>query len=66
MMTIVYLRIFVLVLCMIKLMVSQNTNLKLILNASLILCGGYDKDKTHSFLFMLSIFGWVKDDLFCS
>jgi hypothetical protein len=30
------------------------------LNANLIICRGYDKDKTHSFLFMLSILDGFK------
>jgi type IV secretory pathway ATPase VirB11/archaellum biosynthesis ATPase len=54
---------FVLVLCMIKLMLSfiwiWNK-----LNASLIFCGGYDKNKTHSVIFMLSILDELK--MICS
>jgi hypothetical protein len=55
MMKVVALFIFVLVLCMIKLMLSNKCKSEIKLNASLIPCEGYDKNKTHSFLFMLSI-----------
>jgi hypothetical protein len=53
-MKVVALLIFVLVLCMIKLMLFINANLKLIP------WGGYDKDKTNSFLFKLSILDGLK------
>jgi hypothetical protein len=36
------------------------------INANLIICGGYDKDETHSFLFMLSILDGLKMIHFCS
>jgi hypothetical protein len=45
---------------------SMNQRAEINLNASLILCGGYDKNKTHSFLFMLSILDGLKMIYFCS
>jgi hypothetical protein len=65
MMKVAALLIFVLVLCMIKLILFLYKS-EIKLNASLILYGGYDEDKTHTFLFMLSILNGLKMIYFCS
>jgi hypothetical protein len=66
MMKVATLFIFVLILCMIKLVFSNKCKSEINLNASLIPCGGYDKDKTHSFLLMLSVLDGLKMIYFCS
>jgi hypothetical protein len=66
MMKVAALLIFVLVLCMIKLLLSNKCKSEIKLNAKLIPCRGHDKDKTHSFLFMLSVSNGLKMIYFCS